>query len=173
MLFRSDIIAPSLALGLAFGRMGCFFNGCCYGGTSHLPWAFIWPVDSIPWNAGLHGPIHPAQIYGVINALLLFGLLNLLMRHKRLHGQIMGAFFGLYAVSRFLLEWLRVDEAKAYGGGLELTVSQMVSLVAIVPIIVYFLILPRLKLARIDEPVVADEQKSAKGKRAVVKQKLG
>ncbi|MDD4890528.1 MAG: prolipoprotein diacylglyceryl transferase [Phycisphaerae bacterium] len=27
-----DIVAPSLMLGLAFGRMGCFLNGCCWGG---------------------------------------------------------------------------------------------------------------------------------------------
>ena len=51
--------------------MGCFLNGCCFGGPSDLPWAFTWPEGSIPWNAGMHGPIHPAQLYGVINALLL------------------------------------------------------------------------------------------------------
>lgn len=29
-----DMIAPSLMIGLAFGRAGCFFNGCCYGGPA-------------------------------------------------------------------------------------------------------------------------------------------
>jgi phosphatidylglycerol---prolipoprotein diacylglyceryl transferase len=35
-----DIMAPSVMWGLAFGRMGCFLNGCCFGGTcpTHIPW---------------------------------------------------------------------------------------------------------------------------------------
>lgn len=31
-----DIVAPSLMIGLAFGRMGCFLNGCCWGGRCTL-----------------------------------------------------------------------------------------------------------------------------------------
>jgi phosphatidylglycerol:prolipoprotein diacylglycerol transferase len=41
-----DIIAPSVALGLAFGRVGCFLNGCCFGGTCDLPWAVRFPFGS-------------------------------------------------------------------------------------------------------------------------------
>jgi len=41
-----DIIAPSAALGLAFGRMGCFLNGCCWGGVCDLPWAVEFPYGS-------------------------------------------------------------------------------------------------------------------------------
>lgn len=41
-----DIIAPSAALGLAIGRIGCFLNGCCYGGTCELPWAVEFPYGS-------------------------------------------------------------------------------------------------------------------------------
>ncbi len=161
----ADIIAPSLALGLAFGRMGCFFNGCCWGGPSDLPWAFIWPTGSLPHNALGAVPLHPAQIYGVINALLLFLLLHLAYRHRPRHGVLMGAFFGLYAISRFLLEWLRLDEPKEYAGGLNLTISQTVSLVALVPIILYFLILPRLKASRItaDEASASDVGTAAAG----------
>jgi len=39
-----DILAPSLMLGLAFGRMGCFLNGCCFGAPSCLPWACRFPA---------------------------------------------------------------------------------------------------------------------------------
>jgi phosphatidylglycerol:prolipoprotein diacylglycerol transferase len=39
----ADIVAPSLAIGLALGRVGCFLNGCCYGGPSELPWAVTFP----------------------------------------------------------------------------------------------------------------------------------
>lgn len=41
-----DIIAPSAALGLAFGRVGCLLNGCCFGGTCDLPWAIRFPFGS-------------------------------------------------------------------------------------------------------------------------------
>jgi phosphatidylglycerol---prolipoprotein diacylglyceryl transferase len=29
-----DILAPSIAIGLAIGRLGCFLNGCCYGNVA-------------------------------------------------------------------------------------------------------------------------------------------
>lgn len=41
-----DIIAPSAAVGLAVGRLGCFVNGCCYGSTCDLPWAVTFPYGS-------------------------------------------------------------------------------------------------------------------------------
>lgn len=44
-----DIIAPALMLGLGFGRIGCFLNGCCYGATCNVPWAVSYPYDSIPY----------------------------------------------------------------------------------------------------------------------------
>lgn len=41
-----DIMAPSSALGLAFGRIGCFLNGCCFGAPTDLPWAVKFPYGS-------------------------------------------------------------------------------------------------------------------------------
>lgn len=49
-LAMADLIAPSLAIGLAFGRIGCFLNGCCYGGASELPWAVRFPMQSPPYG---------------------------------------------------------------------------------------------------------------------------
>ncbi|MFO0916047.1 MAG: prolipoprotein diacylglyceryl transferase family protein [Pirellulales bacterium] len=47
----ADVIAPSLLVGLAFGRVGCLLNGCCFGGPCHLPWAVHFPVASPPYVA--------------------------------------------------------------------------------------------------------------------------
>src|SRR5581483_4718118 len=48
-----DIIAPCLMIGLGFGRIGCFLNGCCYGAEipegSHVPWAVQFPYRSDPY----------------------------------------------------------------------------------------------------------------------------
>lgn len=41
-----DILAMAVLLGLAFGRIGCFLNGCCYGKVSNLPWAVSFPYGS-------------------------------------------------------------------------------------------------------------------------------
>ncbi|HEV7301817.1 MAG TPA: prolipoprotein diacylglyceryl transferase [Tepidisphaeraceae bacterium] len=41
-----DIMAPALMIGLAFGRIGCFMNGCCYGAQCELPWAVHFPYHS-------------------------------------------------------------------------------------------------------------------------------
>jgi phosphatidylglycerol---prolipoprotein diacylglyceryl transferase len=43
LLSMADLIAPSLIVGLAFGRIGCLMNGCCYGGQTDLPWAVTFP----------------------------------------------------------------------------------------------------------------------------------
>jgi phosphatidylglycerol:prolipoprotein diacylglycerol transferase len=47
-LALADLIAPSLMLGLAFGRVGCFLNGCCFGGSCDEPWAVRFPPGSPP-----------------------------------------------------------------------------------------------------------------------------
>ena len=58
----ADSIAPAVALGLVFGRLGCFLNGCCFGKACAMPWAVIFPAHS-PAGAILPGAhIHPTQL---------------------------------------------------------------------------------------------------------------
>jgi phosphatidylglycerol:prolipoprotein diacylglycerol transferase len=47
-LAMADLIAPGMIVGLAFGRIGCFMNGCCYGGETTVPWAVTFPRESGP-----------------------------------------------------------------------------------------------------------------------------
>src|SRR6185369_15968397 len=65
----ADILAPSIALGHAFGRIGCLMNGCCYGRPCSLPWAIYFPPSHvvrdgkdvlIPHESGGVG-VHPNQ----------------------------------------------------------------------------------------------------------------
>jgi phosphatidylglycerol:prolipoprotein diacylglycerol transferase len=53
-----DICAPGILLGLGLGRIGCFLNGCCFGGACDLPWAVQFPAGSPPYvhQAGTHEP---------------------------------------------------------------------------------------------------------------------
>jgi phosphatidylglycerol:prolipoprotein diacylglycerol transferase len=41
-----DVIAPAVAIGLVFGRMGCLLNGCCFGAVADVPWAIRFPAGS-------------------------------------------------------------------------------------------------------------------------------
>jgi phosphatidylglycerol:prolipoprotein diacylglycerol transferase len=42
-----DIVAPCLMVGLAFGRIGCFLNGCCYGAPCNVSWLGVqFPYES-------------------------------------------------------------------------------------------------------------------------------
>lgn len=55
-----DIIAPCVLIGLGFGRIGCFLNGCCYGAECSVPWAVSYPYGSNAyedqWRAGTQNP---------------------------------------------------------------------------------------------------------------------
>jgi phosphatidylglycerol:prolipoprotein diacylglycerol transferase len=48
VLAMGDLMTPSIVLGMAVGRIGCFFNGCCFGGACELPWAVQFPFGSPP-----------------------------------------------------------------------------------------------------------------------------
>jgi phosphatidylglycerol:prolipoprotein diacylglycerol transferase len=130
-----DLIAPALALGIAFGRIGCFFNGCCFGGVCPADWplAAIFPPGSPPSLAhgdGLHPSptLHPTQIYssiqGAILALLLWFAGGPLAARP---GRTFALFLGLYSIGRSLVESIRGDHGVAQG---EWTVSQWASIAA-------------------------------------------
>jgi phosphatidylglycerol:prolipoprotein diacylglycerol transferase len=119
----ADVLAPSIALGYAFGRVGCLLNGCCYGRTCELPWAIHFPPGHEPDGA----PVHPTQIY---DSLLSFGLyagLAWLFRKKKFDGQVFAAYLLGYAVLRSFVEIFRGDYTVAHLHG-GLTPAHIVSI---------------------------------------------
>jgi len=151
-----DALAPSIALGTLFGRLGCFLNGCCYGDVCRLPWAVSFPAHSPPWEAevrlGLipadaaHSlPLHPTQIYSAIDALILLVLLTAYYPLRRRDGEVLGVLMIAYPITRFLIEYLRNDEAIFFAG---LTISQTVSVGLILGGALYWLWLSRFPLGR-------------------------
>jgi len=121
----ADAIAPGIALGYAIARIGCFLNGCCYGGPTSLPWACRFHGVE-----GITPPSHPAQLYAAFGSLLVLGLLLVLERRQRASGQLFMAYLALYGVLRFVVEIFRRGyTASELGWGL--TAAQVVSLVLI------------------------------------------
>lgn len=103
----ADLISPLIALGLFFGRIGCFSAGCCYGKETSLPWGVVFKhPDSL---APLNIPLHPAQLYDAANGLAIFFFLNWMEKRKTFDGQIFWLFLFLYAITRFFIETLRGD----------------------------------------------------------------
>ena len=60
LLAVCDLLAPSMVLGLAIGRIGCLMNGCCFGGVCDHPWAVQFPAESDPYRA----QVERGQMYG-------------------------------------------------------------------------------------------------------------
>ncbi len=121
----ADLFAPSLAIGYACTRVGCFLNGCCYGAPTDLPWAMRF-LD----NGTLTPPSHPTQLYAVVANLLIFLLLVKLEGLHRKPGFVFVGYVGLYSAYRFLVEFLRNGyTAKLLCCGL--TEAQWISLAAI------------------------------------------
>ena len=133
----ADILAPSIALGYVFGRIGCLMNGCCYGTVCHLPWAVRFPNQSFAWEQqfreGLVGehdralPVHPTELYESLLNLVLYLALAWLYRRKKFDGQVFAAYLMCYAVSRSIVETFRGDYTAAHLHG-GLTPAHLISI---------------------------------------------
>ncbi len=131
-----ELCAVGLPLGHAFGRVGCFLNGCCFGRVCESPISVNYPANSPPWweqvGAGLIGrgaaetlPILPSQLIEAAANLALFAALYAWAPKKPTEGRIGGTYLCAYAVIRFFTETLRSDPRMMVG---PLTISQFISL---------------------------------------------
>ena len=136
----ADLLAAVVPLGHAFGRIGCFFYGCCYGRDSDCWCAVTFPAGSPSWFE--HGrqmvSVLPTQLFEAAALLALFGLL-LWVWHKTVpsafsptgagksssSGLILGLYLCGYAVIRFGIEILRGDPRAAVG---PFSISQTISI---------------------------------------------
>jgi len=230
LLPLADMATPGMMLGLAFGRIGCFFNGCCFGDVCDAPWAVEFPVNTPPYvrqveqgrafgflisgkpaatadhatakestadatiiptimlvepgspaaragfvvgdvvthiddhpiknveqaraalftafaerhavaittTRGVYSvlpydtmwqhsrPVHPAQLYSSFDAFLATLLLLAFTPLSRRDGETFALFLSVHAVSRFLLEEIRIDEPGMFGT--QLSISQHISI---------------------------------------------
>ena len=100
-----DASAPAIALGYAFGRMGCFLNGDDYGTASTLPWAMSFPKGSPPTPPGI--TVQPTQLYEVAAAILIFFILLFLWPRLKRDWELFSAYLVMAGTERFLVEFVR------------------------------------------------------------------
>jgi len=131
----SDLVAAPMMLGVALGRLGCFFNGCCYGKQADGFLCMRFPRSSpAAQDQGKFGEpsdkVYPTQLFEAAAATAFFFFLSWLYRKKRkAQGEVFLIMIMLYAAWRFLVEFIRGDKRPAWIG--DLTYSQVVSLVAL------------------------------------------
>jgi phosphatidylglycerol:prolipoprotein diacylglycerol transferase len=116
----SDMAAPGLALGHAFGRAGCFLNGCCYGKVTDSSICAVYPAGTFPaerypviTGEGIHQHLHsmhlyPVQMYESFCNIFIAAVLMYLLR-KLKTGQTLALYFIMYGIVRFSDEFLRGD----------------------------------------------------------------
>jgi len=121
-LALTDALAPGALLGLAFGRIGCFLAGCCFGKPCATEWLAVrYPELAHP----THGlAVHPVQLYESAGALVLLGLTLLIEKKIKGDGLATGLFLAGYGVLRFILEMLRGDTIQVEA----LSASQWISI---------------------------------------------
>ncbi len=127
-----DLAAPSLSLGQAFGRLGCLFNGCCFGRPYSGPLGLTYPGTAA---GALNGPLYvqrqlhlvsadslvcrpvfPIQLVSsLLNAGLCLALLAL-SRRSAWRGRLFPLYLVAYGTLRFLAEFGRGDYLSRPGG---------------------------------------------------------
>jgi phosphatidylglycerol---prolipoprotein diacylglyceryl transferase len=128
----ADMGAPSIALGEAIGRWGCFAAGCCYGKPtdSRLGVTFTDPFAHEAVGTPLNVPLHPTQIYLSLNALVIFLILQWAYRRRTFDGEVFWLYVLLYAITRGILETFRGDSVRGFLIPGVLSTSQFIGLLA-------------------------------------------
>ena len=145
-----DLFAVVVPLGQAFGRVGCFFNGCCWGRACDTALSVRYPAYSAPWREQLDAgalrpfsdgslpahslPVLPTQLFEAASCLALFALLLWLFRRlnpatdagrpARFPGAIAAGYFLGYGAIRFVDEIFRADQRLHFGW---FSISQSIS----------------------------------------------
>lgn len=132
----SDCAAPSIALFHAFGRIGCFLGGCCYG----VEWEHGITFHNALVESANGVPRVPVQLFEAGLEFALFGLLSLMLAKGWLKNRLLAMYLLIYPVGRFALEFLRGDDYRGFLFGL--STSQLIS-IGVFAAAVVFLVMKR------------------------------
>jgi phosphatidylglycerol:prolipoprotein diacylglycerol transferase len=148
LLRWGDASTPSVVLGTAITRIGCFLFGCDFGARTDVPWAIRFPGPSplalqgspawqhhvrdfaLPPSAAWSYPVHPTQFYESLVGLGLFALLMWIRKHRTFSGQVFLAWVLGYGIMRPLIEIVRDDDQRGNVG--PLSTSQFIGMVSVV-----------------------------------------
>ncbi|MCP4201350.1 MAG: prolipoprotein diacylglyceryl transferase [bacterium] len=154
----TDVAGPTVAIGYAVGRVGCFLVGDDYGFPTDLPWGVKFPYGlPAPTTAGFmrseYGAVisdgvtaneliavHPTQLYETLAGLIICVLGITLIKKRIPVGRVAIISFGLLALERFGVEFLRAKDDRILDG---FTVAQVLSVAVILVLGGLWLVLRR------------------------------
>jgi prolipoprotein diacylglyceryl transferase len=157
MLTMLDVSSSAAAVGYAVGRIGCLISGDGdYGRPTHLPWGMAFPDGLVPttqtcvqWGATADCRVHPTPIYEFIAGVLICWYIwrrgTRSIQHPLAPGVIVGEFLVLFGLSRFLVEFIRINPPVLWG----MSNAQVAALVTIVAGVL-LLIFARRRFRKID-----------------------
>ena len=121
-----DIVMPGVAVGQGFGRIGCFFAGCCYGARTESAFSIVFKhSDYAPNNVKLI----PTQLISSAGDFVIAAVLYFYLSRKHADGRVGALYFILYGIGRFAIEFLRDDYRGSIG---VFSTSQIISLAVVV-----------------------------------------
>lgn len=128
-----NLVIPSVAMAQGFGRIGCFFAGCCYGKPTNGAWGITFPEGSLcPYRV----PVIPTQLLSSAGDFILFYLLYRAYKSEKYRDRTGALYLILYSVGRFFMEFLRGDIERGSIG--VLSTSQFIGIfVAAAGVILY------------------------------------
>ena len=118
-----DVYSTIIPLGISVGRVGCYFNGCCYGIAYSGPFSVCYFVD------GKKTMVFPTWFVESFFCLILFLTLHRVINRNQ-RGQATTIFCISYAAYRFGIEFARGDAIRGFWHGL--STSQYFSVVVLI-----------------------------------------
>jgi phosphatidylglycerol---prolipoprotein diacylglyceryl transferase len=143
-----DMIAPGIILAQAIGRVGCTFNGCCYGITSNSPVCIIYSNPNSYGPLGI--PVLPTQVFEIFYNLIIFGVLFSLRGKLKPDGALFAVYLAFYAAWRLGIDFIRPGTPFLFG----LHQAQFIGVVILAAVIPF--IIMRVRWNREETPVKAE-----------------
>lgn len=142
LITRLVVFAPCcITVAHAFGRIGCFFGGCCYGKPAEGFFSFLGVVfkpGSAAYSKYGNTPLYPTQLFEAAFLFILFGVLSYLALKKN-YKYNMVVYMVAYGVWRFFIEFLRADDRGSFIGSISPSQTQSI-IIVLAAVGVYFIL---------------------------------
>lgn len=139
MLAYLDLMIPSVALAQAFGRVGCFLAGCCYGRKTDSCLGVVFTNSDFAPNGV---KLLPTQLFMAAGDLVLTTVLLWYAAKRPVRGKTSMLYLILYSIGRFIIEFFRNDDRGTVGS---LSTSQFIAIFTLMAgMIGFFWVMPKL-----------------------------
>lgn len=139
-----DLVMPAVSLAQGFGRLGCFFAGCCYGRETDAWYGITFHNSAFAPN---DVKLIPTQLISSAGNFLFCALLLIYAKREPKEGRVAAVYLLLYGIGRFLIEFLRNDYRGSVG---VLSTSQLISIGIVALGVVLFAVAPKLEKKEAD-----------------------